>query len=236
MARENEQAKGLFAGIASGYDRWAALFSLWQYRRWHAALGAALAPRPGELILDVCSGTGAVAFDLAAHGCRVVGLDLSRPMLSEAQRRAARRAPGKPGPRFVEGRAEALPFPAATFDAVSFTFLLRYVADPAVPLAEIARVVRPGGRVAMLEFGLPPSPAVRPLWSLYVHVLLPLLTRPVAPAWAEVGGFLGPSIGDFYRRYPLDRLVAAWRRAGLAQIRCQRLSLGGAIVVAGVKS
>lgn len=225
----NALARELFGGIAPGYDRWAEVFSLLQYRRWRSALLATLAPRPGERILDVSTGTGAVAIDLAAQGCAVVGLDLSRAMLSEALRRAAGSV------QLVEGQAEALPFPAATFDAVTFTFLLRYVGEPAQPIKEIARVLRDGGRVAMLEFGVPRFPVSRALWSLYVYALLPLLTRPVSIGWARVGAFLGGSIADFQRRYPLSKLVQDWRDAGLGGVRCRQLSVGGAIIVSGVK-
>jgi demethylmenaquinone methyltransferase/2-methoxy-6-polyprenyl-1,4-benzoquinol methylase len=235
LSSQNALASALFAGIADGYDRWADVFSLFQYRRWHNSLLAALNPRHGDSILDVSTGTGAVALDLAARGCTVVGLDISRAMLREALRRAGR----FPQPKtvcFAEGRAEELPFPASSFDAVTFTFLLRYVSDPAQPVREIARVLRPGGRVAMLEFGIPAFPITRALWSLYAFALLPFLARLASPEWARVGAFLGGSIAGFYRQYPLSRLIADWERAGFTDVTCRPLSFGGAIVVTAVKA
>lgn len=240
--KHNVFAKELFEGIAPNYDRWAKVFSLFQYRRWHASLIDMLDPQPRERVLDVCTGTGAVAFDLAERGCDIVGLDLSQEMLSAAIRRKMSIEGGPPHGRsartqvlFVEGRAENLPFPSAAFDVVTFTFLLRYVSDPLEPLTEMARVLRGGGRAAMLEFGIPETPALRTLWSLYVFTVLPLLTRPISPGWARVGAFLGRSIDDFYRRYPPANLFADWKHAGFQDLRCRHLSLGGAIVVAGEK-
>lgn len=238
LMEHNTIAKELFSGIAPGYDRWAEVFSIFQYRRWHRALLSALDPQPGEHILDVSTGTGAVAFDLAKRGCVVIGLDLSPEMLREASGRALRlkgaAAKGN-SVRFVEGRSEDLPFPATSFDVVTFTFLLRYVADPQRSLQEISRVLRTGGRVAMLEFAVPEFTVTRALWSLYVYALLPLLTRPVSPAWAAVGAFLGGSIGEFDERHPLPSLLADWHRAGFCNLRCRQMSVGGAIIVSGEK-
>src|SRR2546423_5014547 len=129
-------------------------------------------------------------------------------------------------------RAEALPFADAEFDALTFTYLLRYVDDVPATLRELARVVRPGGALAMLEFGLPRA-GWRPFWELYVRVGLPTSGAVVSSSWGEVGRFLGPSIRDFWQRWPEPRLLHAWREAGVADIRAQRLSLGGGIVVWG---
>jgi demethylmenaquinone methyltransferase / 2-methoxy-6-polyprenyl-1,4-benzoquinol methylase len=134
-----------------------------------------------------------------------------------------------------EGRAESLPFGDAEFDALTFTYLLRYVDDPAAALQELARVVRPGGTVAMLEFGVPRG-VWRPLWEAYVRVGLPGAGALVSPAWREVGGFLGPSIRGFYERYPVERLLELWRDAGLRDVRARGLSLGGGIVVWGTRA
>jgi len=232
--QQNALAKALFAGISSSYDRWAEVFSLFQYRYWRASLLAGLRPQPGERILDVSTGTGAVALDLAGKGCLVVGLDLSRDMLREALRRLGSGCPvhlTASRLALVEGRAEDLPFPNAAFDAVTFTFLLRYVADPLQPMREISRVLRVGGRVAMLEFAIPRFPVTCVLWSFYVSTLLPVLTRLVSPAWGEVGAFLGGSIDEFYRRYPLADLTADWQEAGFRNVRFRHLSAGGALVV-----
>ncbi len=219
-------ARTLFAPLGPTYARYAALLSLGQDPRWRRFLVSRVDAGPRETVLDVATGTGAVARELVARkGCTVVGLDQSPEMLAEARRRS-------PGLTFIEGRAEELPFPDAAFDALTFTYLLRYVADPAATLQELARVVRPGGTIAGLEFAVPRG-LWRPLWELYVRVGLPLVGRTLSRGWAEVGDFLGPSIRGFYERYPEPRLHELWWDAGVREVRSRRLSLGGGIVTWG---
>ena len=183
-------------------------------------------------MLDVATGTGAVAIELARRsGCRVVGLDQSPEMLRAGRSRVAEA--GVAGRiELVEGNAERLPFEDGAFDALTFTYLLRYVEDPGATLGELARVVRPGGTIAALEFAVPRG-GWRPLWELYVRVGLPVLGRFISPGWHEVGRFLGPSIRAFYERLPLERQLDLWREAGLTEVRHRSLSLGGGVVVWG---
>ena len=223
-------ARTLFAPLGPTYDRYAALLSFGQDPRWRRFLVSRLDVGPRETVLDVATGTGAVARELVAEkGCTVVGLDQSPEMLAEARRRAPR------GVTLMEGRAEKLPFPNGTFDALTFTYLLRYVDDPAATLHELVRVVRPGGTIAGLEFALPRG-VWRPLWELYARVGLPTAGRLLSPGWAEVGAFLGPSIRTFYERYPEQRLHELWWDAGVRPVRSQRLSLGGGIVTWGQRA
>jgi demethylmenaquinone methyltransferase/2-methoxy-6-polyprenyl-1,4-benzoquinol methylase len=135
----------------------------------------------------------------------------------------------------IEAEAEALPFAAGSFDAVTFTYLLRYVEDPPATMLELARVLHPGGRIASLEFGVPPSPPARAAWRLYTAIGLPALGRIASREWFEVGRFLGPSIRTFYARHPLERIVGYWRDAGLEDVRVCRMSLGGGVVMSAVK-
>jgi demethylmenaquinone methyltransferase/2-methoxy-6-polyprenyl-1,4-benzoquinol methylase len=195
---------------------------------------AAVAPAAGERVLDVATGTGLVAAELARSGCSVVGIDQSPEMLSAARRRFT----GADGERveLLAGEAEALPFADSSFDALTFTYLFRYVEDPAATMAELARVVRPGGRVGSLEFGVPPRAPARMAWRVYTTVGLPTLGRMASPDWGEVGRFLGPSIVGFYRRHPLERIVEYWREAGMGPVEVRRMSLGGGIVMSAVKA
>jgi demethylmenaquinone methyltransferase / 2-methoxy-6-polyprenyl-1,4-benzoquinol methylase len=136
----------------------------------------------------------------------------------------------------IEGQAEELPFPDHSFDALTVTYLLRYVDDPRATVSELARVVRPGGRVASLEFGVPPCAPARVAWRFYTAVGLPALGRLASPEWAEVGRFLGPSIRGFYARHPLPQIVEYWREAGLDDVLVRRMSFGGGIVMSATKA
>ncbi len=229
MPERTAHARALFAPLAPTYERVGALLSFGQDPRWRRFLVARVPAGREETVLDVATGTGAVARELVrAHGCRVVGLDQSPEMLAEARRRAA-------GIEYVEGSAERLPFADASFDHLTFTYLLRYVDDPGATLRELARVVRPGGTVAMLEFGVPRG-LWRRLWNLHVRIGLPLAGRLLSPGWHRVGRFLGDSIRDFHARYPEPALLALWREAGLEDAQARRLSLGGGLVVWGRRS
>ncbi len=191
-------------------------------------------PRAGDRVLDVATGTGMVAAELLARAdCTVVGIDQSAAMLAAARARFA----GANGSHveLIEAQAEALPFADASFDVLTFTYLLRYVDDPRSTMLELARVLRPGGRIASLEFGVPPWPPARAAWRLYTAIGLPLLGGMASREWANVGRFLGPSIRGFYERHPLERIVAYWRDAGLASVQVRDMSLGGGIVMSAVK-
>jgi demethylmenaquinone methyltransferase/2-methoxy-6-polyprenyl-1,4-benzoquinol methylase len=226
-------ARELFAPLGPTYDRYATLLSFGQDPRWRRFLVSRVEVGPDAHVLDVATGTAAVAIELVRRcGCTVVGLDQSLEMLAEGRTRV-QRAGLVDRIELVEGRAESLPFEDASFDALTFTYLLRYVDDPEATLRELARVVRPGGTIASLEFGVPPRLLPRAAWELYVRVGLPLAGRAVSPGWHEVGRFLGPSIRSFYERLPLDRLLGLWADAGIEDVRARRLSLGGGIVIWG---
>src|ERR1700722_14730238 len=158
----NRFAQGLFTPLPGRYDRLAEVLSMGQNGRWRRAMAGRnpgpwpAGPHPAG-VLDVASGTAGVALQLAARtGARVVGVDLTEPMLREGQARVAA-AGMEPRVSLGTGRAEQLPFPDASFDALTFTYLLRYVEDPQATLAELARVVKPGGMIGNLEFLVPAS-------------------------------------------------------------------------------
>jgi demethylmenaquinone methyltransferase/2-methoxy-6-polyprenyl-1,4-benzoquinol methylase len=222
-------AERIFTGIAGSYDRVATVLSLGQDPRWRRALVDAIDARPTDRVLDVATGTGMVAQALRDRfGCTVVGLDQSPDML-----RIARTRDGV-FETIVEARAERLPFADAAFDHLTFTYLLRYVDDPPATMRALARVVKPGGRVAMVEFGVP-SGVWRPLWWLYTRIGLPLEGRAVSANWSVVGAFLGPSIERFYAQHPIAALERYWFDAGLGDVRTRRMSLGGGIVMSATK-
>jgi demethylmenaquinone methyltransferase/2-methoxy-6-polyprenyl-1,4-benzoquinol methylase len=242
------EALELFSGLPRRYDELSAALSFWQDPRWRRALVSAVAPQAGQRILDVATGTGMVAAELLARAdCSVVGIDQSPQMLAAAR---ARFAPGggssagagagagagaTPRVELIEGQAESLPFADASFDALTFTYLLRYVDDPAATVRELARVVRPGARVASLEFGVPPWAPAYAAWRVYTAVGLPTLGRLASREWAQVGRFLGPSIRGFYARHPLEQIVGYWQQAGLEDVSVRRMSLGGGVVMSASK-
>jgi demethylmenaquinone methyltransferase / 2-methoxy-6-polyprenyl-1,4-benzoquinol methylase len=219
----------LFAPLGPTYDRYARLLSLGQDPRWRRFLVSRVDVGPGDTVLDVATGTAAVAIELARRtSCRVIGLDQSREMLETGRARVE--AAGLAGRvELVEGTAERLPFDDGSFDGLTFTYLLRYVDDPGATMQELARVVKPGRTIAMLEFGVPRGVARAP-WELYVRVGLPLLGAVVSPGWRRVGSFLGRSIRDFHHRHDLGEL---WRGSGIEAVGSRRLSLGGGIVMWG---
>jgi len=225
LSERRRHARALFAPLGPTYDRVGAALSFGQDPRWRRFLVSRLA-RDGGHVLDVATGTGLVAARLVSGGFRVTGLDQSPEMLALARRRFGGRV------ELVEASADALPFPDATFDHLTFTYLLRYVDDPAATMRELARAVRPGGTIAMLEFGVPRG-VWRPLWDVWVGVGLPLAGRMISPGWHEVGRFLGPSIREFHAAYPEQALHALWRGAGIEDVRSRRLSLGGGVVMWG---
>ena len=225
MSERPTHAKALFAPLGPSYDRVGAVLSFGQDPRWRRLLVSRL-PRDGGHVLDVATGTGLVAAALLDHGFRVTGLDQSAEMLARARTRFG------DGVELVEASADALPFPAEAFDHLTFTYLLRYVDDPGATMAELARVVRPGGSIAMLEFGLPRGIWRRP-WDLWVDIGLPTAGRLLSPGWHDVGRFLGPSIRTFHERCPEPRLLELWRAAGIGDLRVQHPSLGGGLLVWG---
>jgi demethylmenaquinone methyltransferase/2-methoxy-6-polyprenyl-1,4-benzoquinol methylase len=231
---KKREALELFHGLPSRYDQLSAALSFWQDPRWRRALVDEVAPAACQRILDVATGTGMVTAELLGRAdCSVVGIDQSKEMLAAARARFA-----NDGTRveLIEGQAEELPFADESFDALTVTYLLRYVDDPPATMKELARVVRPGGKVASLEFGVPPRRVPREAWRFYTAVGLPTLGRIASREWAEVGRFLGPSIRGFYEKYPLERLVGYWEDAGLREVKVRRMSLGGGVVMSAIKA
>ena len=233
-----EHARHLFAGIASDYDRWAQLLSFGQDARWHDVLVERLAPALTDSTsraLDVATGTAAVAIAITRrYGCRVTGVDQSPEMLARGAQRVAI-AGLDDRIELVQGRAEDLPAAEGGFDAVTHTYLLRYVDDPAATIAGLARALRPGGIMASLEFGVPHGPAFA-AWRAWTRLGLPAAGLVAGGGWYHTGRFLGPSIERFHREHPLESVLEMWAAAGMRRITAQRLSLGGGVVISGVRA
>ena len=232
---KNAHAQGLFDGIAGSYEWPAEVFSFFQYGRWRRFLVSQLRVSQEATVLDVATGTGLVASDIVDRfKCRVVGIDLSDGMIEQARRniKSARIAPAV---RLVKGCAEKLPFADNSFDAILFTYLLRYVEDPEATLGELSRVLRPGGQMMSLDFFVPQGPVVYGLWLLHTRLVMPAISRLLPGGWREVGSFLGPSIYKFYRKYTLQDLSEMWARVGVGQPEVKLLSLGGAVAMWGRK-
>lgn len=230
-----EHALELFAGIASDYDRWAQLLSFGNDRRWHDLMVERLDVGPESVVADVATGTAAVAIEIARrHGSRVIGIDQSESMLARGRARV-RDAGLEERIELVRGEAESLPLPDSSVDALVHTYLLRYVDDPATVLTELARVVRPGGQLTSLEFGVPRG-AWYPAWWAWTRVGLPAAGILAGGGWYRTGRFLGPSIEGFWRAHDLDEVLGWWHDAGIAELRVQRLSVGGGVIIRGIRS
>jgi demethylmenaquinone methyltransferase / 2-methoxy-6-polyprenyl-1,4-benzoquinol methylase len=232
----NDTARALFAPLGGDYDRWAAILSFGQDPHWRRFLIRRTAVDPGARVLDVATGTGAIARGMVKrYGCSVVGVDQSPQMLDGARSRIAK-AGLADRIELRLGSAETLDFPAASFDALTTGYLLRYLDDPLRTMTALLRLLRPGAPFALLDFAVPPNVVARGLWHLYTGVGLPVLGRVVSPGWAEVGRYLRPSIMAFGAAYPPGVLRAMLVEAGGADVSVRLLSLGGGLVAWGVRA
>jgi demethylmenaquinone methyltransferase/2-methoxy-6-polyprenyl-1,4-benzoquinol methylase len=164
----------------------------------------------------------------------VIGIDQNEAMLARGRERVA--ATGLDGRvELVQGEAEALPLGDASVDALVHTYLLRYVDDPPAVLRELARPIRPGGEMSSLEFFVPAG-AWYPAWWTWTRIGLPAVGAAGGPGWYRTGRFLGPSIERFWRDHPLEQVLGWWHEAGIGNVRAQRLSVGGAVIIRGIKT
>lgn len=225
----------LFATVAPRYDLINDLQSLGAHRFWKRRLVRLAAPRRGEAALDLCCGTGDIAFSLAAAGAEVTALDFSQPMLAVALRRAQILRGKAPAPnlstdagipRFVVGDAQQIPFPDESFDIVTVGYGLRNLASWEKGVAEMWRVAKPGGRLLVLDFGKPEHRAWRWIYFSYLRWMVPLFGR-LFCGDAETHRYILESLQE----YPAQRGVdAILHKAGATEIGCYNL-LGGAMSI-----
>lgn len=218
-----ERVHDLFAAVASRYDLINDLQSFGLHRLWKGKLVRLAELKPGERVLDVCCGTGDVAFALAQKGADVTGIDFSEPMLTVARKRLKERSRLAARLRFQHGDALHLPFADGTFAVVTISYGLRNLADFEGGLRELLRVLQPGGRLLVLDFGKPEFAPWRILYFQYLRWLVPWFGR-IFCGDADAYGY----ILDSLRRYPGQRGVDSSLRALGCQTRVINL-IGGAM-------
>jgi demethylmenaquinone methyltransferase/2-methoxy-6-polyprenyl-1,4-benzoquinol methylase len=231
-ADPNRFAQDLFRPLPRRYDLLEELLSFGQNGRWRREMVAHVDDGDPTAILDVATGTAGVALELARRTrAHITGIDITEAMLRRGHERVARFGAAN-RVRLVRGQAERLPFPDGSFDALTFTYLLRYVADPAATMHELTRVLRPGAAIASLEFSVPPNRFWRFCWWLYTRGVLPVTGFVTGGRdWSRVGRFLGPNISAHYHRYSVAWTIRAWKEAGLVNVGVRSMSLGGGLVM-----
>ncbi|MDQ1130662.1 demethylmenaquinone methyltransferase/2-methoxy-6-polyprenyl-1,4-benzoquinol methylase [Microbacterium sp. SORGH_AS 888] len=218
LGKDPARVSGMFDQVAAGYDRTNTVLSLGNDRLWRIATTRAVAPRPGQRILDLAAGTGASSVSLARSGAEVVAADFSPGMIAEG----ARRHGDVPNLTFQQADATALPFDDDAFDTVTISFGLRNVSDPQLALAEMRRVAKPGGRLVVCEFSHPQQPVFAGLYRFYNDRILPVVAKSVSSN-AEAYDYLNESIRD----WPDQRaLCARIREAGWTDVAYRDLTFG----------
>ena len=227
LDERTRHARALFEGISTAYAGPAELLSFGQYGRWRRALVRALALKESDAVLDVATGTGLIARDICArYSSRVVGADQSEAMMSQARGNVR---------ELIAADANALPLGDARFDAVVFSYLFRYVKDPPATLAELVRVLKPGGTLASVEFGVPSALLPRLGWRAHAQGVMPLAARAFGTAWAETGDFLPNSIVSWMNEWPVERQARAWWDAGIEDVKIRLMTFGTAVLMKGRK-
>jgi demethylmenaquinone methyltransferase / 2-methoxy-6-polyprenyl-1,4-benzoquinol methylase len=215
MEKQPDEVSGMFDGVARHYDRTNAIMSAGNAQFWRAATVRAVDPRAGERILDVAAGTGTSSAALARTGATVVALDFSAGMIEEGRRR-------QPKIEFVQADAEKLPFGDDEFDAVTISFGLRNVEHPKTALAEMYRVLKPGGRLVVCEFSKPQRALFRTGYAAYMRFVMPVVAA-VASSNKDAYGYLRESIEE----WPDQGTLTQWiRGVGFTRVAYRNLTAG----------
>lgn len=216
--------RDMFSGIAPSYDRLNHLLSFNLDRLWRRAAVRAVRPGPGERALDACAGTLDLAILLARTGARVVAFDFCREMLVRGRRKASSGGYAVP---LVEADALCPPFAPESFDVVTVAFGVRNLSDPARGLCLLASLLKPGGRIAILEFARPTNPLFRSIYYAYFHHLLPVIGRMLS-RHSDAYSYLPESVMTFLEP---RQMMAILREAGLERVQGRALGLGAVTLV-----
>ncbi len=215
MSKQPDDVAAMFDGVAKHYDRTNSVLSMGNAFVWRRATVRAIDPKPGERILDIAAGTGTSSAALAKSGAEVVAVDFSTGMVDLGRRK-------HPQLTFILADATALPFGNDEFDAVTVSFGLRNVEDPRKVLAEMYRVLKPGGRVVICEFSTPPRAIFRAGYEAYLKFVMPTVVD-VASSNPEAYGYLADSI----RQWPDQATLSQWLRgAGFTRVAYRNLTMG----------
>lgn len=230
--KRGERIRAMFAGVASRYDLLNHLLSLNIDKSWRRRVVKELPPSPGAPVLDVCTGTGdlALLYDRVAGGATpVTGADFCHEMLCLARRKNSDR---RQRVCFVEADAQALPFPTNAFAIVTVAFGLRNVADTSAGLAEMVRVAKPGGKVAVLEFSRPRVQPLKWLYLAYFKHLLPWIGQSISKNTDSAYQYLPASVMAFPDGEEMADLM---RLRGLRDVTWKPMTFGVVTLYVGVK-
>ncbi len=229
------KVRAMFAAIAPSYDLNNRLHALWRDQAWRRAAVKLANVQPGDVVLDVACGTGDLTLAFAqTRAGQVIGVDFTVPMLDIAQRKAGqvKGEQGRQALPFAAGDAMGLPLADASVDVVSIAFGIRNVAEPGRALAEFYRVLRPGGRVVVLEFSLPTNRVLRRGYLFYFNQVLPRSAEWIAGDKTGAYRYLPRSVNTFLGRQQMVELMQA---AGFGEVTLHPLTMGVAVVYVGVR-
>ena len=226
-----DRVRTMFGSIAGAYDRNNRIHSFGRDQAWRRAAVRLAAVGPEDRVLDVACGTGDLAEAFAAAGpAEVLGVDFAEPMIERARAKAARKR-GRPRPTYRIADALDLPFDAGRFDVVSIAFGIRNVSDPRRGLREFRRVLRPGGRLVVVEFSEPRQPVLRALNRFYTRRLMPWTATLIARDRSGAYRYLPRSIETFLDR---EAMCDALRDAGFGRVEMRAMTFGVCVVYVGM--
>lgn len=233
LQEKSVYVKEMFSAIAPKYDFFNDVISLGMHRSWKKTLVKEGKPKPGDKALDLCTGTGDIAFKLAEKtgtSGPVTGLDFVAEMLEVANRRKS--TMDSPNSVIFElGDAQNLPFADNTFDAVTVSYGLRNVPDIPKAVREMVRVAKPGGRIISLDFGKPVIPVYKEIYYFYFYHIMPRITA-LFQGKKDAYNYLPNSLNEFPAQEGLIRIM---KESGIKEVRCVNFALGASAMHIGIK-